>query len=346
MTCSQKLGYLLALAILLPYGLAAAADGTVKFQERANSIEVLIDGKAFTTYYFGPKSPKPYMAPLRSAQGTVVTRGFPMRTDIPGERHDHPHHRGLFFAHGDINGIDFWGEGQPTKASQTVNGVYYPTAGELPTGRTVFQKLDQVKSHGKSGNVKAEFELVGPGGKAMGAETQEYTFSGDASSRTIDCVFTLTANQGVPLKMVDTKEGTFAIRVVNGLTQPNLKMVNSEGKVGVDEIWGKRANWVDYSGEVDGESLGIAIFDNPANIKHPTYWHARDYGLFAVNPFGEHDFYHDPKRDGSVMIVKGESLTLRYRVLIHHGDAAEAQIAAAYTRYAAQQEQLLRVANH
>ena len=103
-------------------------------------------------------------------------------------------------------------------------------------------------------------------------------------------------------------------------------MLNSEGKVGEDEIWGKRANWVDYSGEVDGESLGIAIFDNPANIKHPTYWHARDYGLFAVNPFGEHDFYHDPKRDGSVTIALGESLTLRYRVVIHHGDAAEARL--------------------
>jgi hypothetical protein len=110
-------------------------------------------------------------------------------------------------------------------------------------------------------------------------------------------------------------------------------MLNSEGKVGVKEIWGKRASWVDYSGEVEGESLGIAIFDNPANVKHPTYWHARDYGLFAVNPFGEHDFYNDRKRDGSVTIAKGEALTFRYRVVIHHGDAAEAQIAAAYQSY-------------
>jgi len=161
-TCSQRIGYVLALAILLPHGLAAAADETVKFQKRADSIEVLIDGKAFTTYCFGPKSPKPYMAPLRSAQGTVVTRGFPMRTDIPGERHDHPHHRGLFFAHGDINGIDFWGEGQANKASQTVNGVYYPIAGELPTGSTVFQKLDQVKSHGKTGDCDGGIRTGGP----------------------------------------------------------------------------------------------------------------------------------------------------------------------------------------
>jgi len=334
MTYFQKTGCLIVFAILLPCALLVGADETVKLQKQTDSVEVLIGGKPFTTYYFGPNSPKPYMSPLRSAQGTVVTRGYPMRTDIPGERHDHPHHRALFFAHGNINGIDFWGEAPPTKAVQTAGGVYYPTSGELPTGRTVFEKLEKVKSNGSTGTLEAQFELVGPEGKAIGAETQGYTFSGDASTRVIDCTFTLIANKGVPLKLGDTKEGTFAIRVVNGLTKPGLKMVNSEGKVGVDQIWGKRANWVDYSGNVDGESLGIAIFDNPANIKHPTYWHARDYGLFAVNPFGEHDFYNNPKRDGSVTIAKGKSLTLRYRVVIHHGDAAEAQIAAAYSRYA------------
>jgi hypothetical protein len=325
---------LLVFGLLLPCGLLAAADEKVELQTKPDSVEVLIGGKSFTTYYFGPNSPKPYMAPLRSAQGTVVTRGYPMRTDIPGERHDHPHHRGLFFAHGDINGIDFWGEGTANTKTQTANGVYYPSAGELPTGRTVFQKLDTAASLGRRGTVKAEFRLVGPDGKAIGSETQEYTFRGDAASRIIDCTFTLTADQGVPVKMADTKEGTFAIRVVNGLAAPGLKMLNSEGKEGVDAIWGKRAEWVNYDGTVDGESLGIAIFDSPSNIKHPTTWHARDYGLFAVNPFGEHDFYHDAKRDGSVTIAVGQSLTLHYRVVIHHGDAAEAGVAAAYRRYA------------
>lgn len=333
MTRLQIAGYILAPAILLSGVLLMAADQPVRFEKQKDSVEVFIGGKPFSSYYFGPNSPKPYMSPLRSAQGTIVTRGYPMRTDIPGERHDHPHHRALFFAHGDINGIDFWGEATHTKASQTANGVYYPTAGTLPTGKTEFRKLDEVKAHGQSGTLKAEFELVGPDGKAIGSESQEYTFQGDATSRIIDCTFTLTANKGVPLEMRDTKEGTFAIRVVNGLTKPGLRMLNSEGKVGVDNIWGKRANWVDYDGTVDGESLGIAIFDNPANIKHPTYWHARDYGLFAANPFGEHDFYHDPKRNGSVTIAEGKSLTLRYRVYIHHGDAEQAHVADAYNSY-------------
>jgi hypothetical protein len=334
MTGFQTAIFRLAIATLVSCTFLLAADEKVALQKHADSVDVLIGGKAFTNYYFGPNSPKPYMSPLRTAQGTIITRGFPMRTDIPGEHHDHPHHRALFFAHGDINGIDFWGEGTANKQSQTANGVYYPTAGELPTGTTRFRKLDEVKSQGTTGTLKAEFDLVGPDGKVIGSESQEYTFRGDDSSRIIDCTFTLTADQGVPMKMVDTKEGTFAIRVVNGLSKPGLKMLDSEGREGVNNIWGKRANWVDYDGVVDGESLGVAIFDSPSSFRHPTYWHARDYGLFAANPFGLHDFYNDPKRDGSYTIGVGKSLTLRYRVYIHHGDAAEAHVAEAYNAYA------------
>src|SRR5208283_5257003 len=100
MTCLQKTGYLVGFAILLPSALLVGADDTVKFQKQTNAVEVLIGGKTFTTYFFGTNSPKPYMSPLRTAQGTIVTRGFPMRTDVPGEHRDHPHHRALFFAHG------------------------------------------------------------------------------------------------------------------------------------------------------------------------------------------------------------------------------------------------------
>lgn len=322
--------------LVMPYrSSAAAGDLPVKFERQGDQIAVELGGKPFTTYYFGPESPKPYLHPLRSAEGAIITRGYPMVKNIPGEHTDHPHHRAMFFAHGDIDGIDFWGEGTPSKAQQTAGGKFYSSEA-LPKGRTVFRKLEEMKSRADSGILRALFDLVGPDGKAIGSEAQEYTFRGDDSSRIIDCAFTITANQGTPLKMGDTKEGTFAIRVARALEKPSVNMLNSEGKVGEKEIWGKRADWVDYSGSVSGEDLGVAIFDNPANVKHPTYWHARDYGLFAVNPFGEHDFYNDPKRDGSVTIPAGQSLTLRYRVFIHHGDAAKARVADAYKRYAAE----------
>ena len=326
--------FLFAFLLLFDAALHAAAQVDLKHTD--NHVDVLIGGKPFTTYYFGPEAPKPYLHPLRSAQGTIVTRGWPMVKNIAGESHDHPHHRALFFAHGDINGVDFWGEGTATAAAQTAHGRVYSSE-ELPKGRTVFQRLEAVKGGADSGVLKADFDLVGPEGKPLASEVQEYTFRGDGETRIIDCGITLRADRGVAVKLGDTKEGTFAIRVVKSLEEPQGKMLNSEGKVGEKAIWGKRADWVEYSGTVNGEPLGIAIFDNPSNPKHPTYWHARGYGLFAVNPFGEHDFYNDPKRDGSITIAPGGSFTLRYRVLIHHGKAAAANLAEAYKRYTAGQ---------
>jgi len=327
----RRIATFLALALVLVGVAACGAQAQVELTRHGDQIEVQIGGKPFSTYYFGPESPKPYLHPLRSAAGTIVTRGWPMVKDIPGESHDHPHHRAMFFAHGDINGIDFWGEGTPTQAQQTVKGKVYSSE-NLPKGRTVFTKLDEIEGKGDRATIRAEFNLVGPEGAIIGQETQDYTFRGDEQNRIIDCAFTLHAAE-MPLKLGDTKEGTFAIRVVKALEEPAGRMLNSNGAVGEKEIWGKRADWVDYSGEVAGEKLGIAIFDSPSNIKHPTYWHARGYGLFAVNPFGEHDFYNDPKRDGSVTIPAGGSLTLSYRVYIHRGDAQEAKVAEEYEKY-------------
>ena len=332
---NARMFLLLIIALLGLAPIVVGEELPVKLNRQGARIDVFIGGQPFTSYFFGSESPKPYLHPLRSAQGTTVTRGFPMRKDIPGETADAPHHRGLFFAHGDINGIDFWAEEElGSKTKETVKGVKHSSLA-LPYGRTVLRKLEKMRGGPKSGTIRALFNLVGPDGKVIAQEEQAFTFRGGASTRTIDCEFAIQATNG-PVKMEDTKEGTFAIRLARALQEPDGYMSNSEGAVGEKQIWGKRANWVDYSGTVAGEKLGIAIFDHPSNPKHPTYWHARGYGLLAANPFGEHDFYHDKTRDGSVTIPTGGTMVLRYRVLIHPGDAREAGVAEAYQRYAAQ----------
>lgn len=329
-----RTGLLLISLTLVLCASARSGDLPVELKRSGNQVDVLIGGKPFTTFYFGSEAPKPYLHPLRSAHGIIVTRGFPMRKDIPGESADHPHHRAMYYAHGDINGIDFWSEAQfEEKTTEVAHGVQYTSEG-LPHGRTVFKKLEEMRGGTESGTLRARFNLVGPEGKVIAEETQAFTFRGNETVRIIDCEFTIKG-LGTPVKMGDTKEGTFAIRVVKALEAPNGHMLNSEGSVGEKQIWGKRASWVDYSGSVEGEKLGIAIFDHPSNPKHPTYWHAREYGLFAVNPFGEHDFYNDKIRDGSITIAPGKSLAFQYRVVIHQGDAAEAEVAEAYKRYAA-----------
>jgi len=318
----------LALLALIGFGSAPLnAAASVELKRNGDQIDILIGGHPFTTYYFGATTAKPYLFPLRSAQGTVVTRGFPMASDIPGEDHDEPHQRAMYFAHGDINGYDFWGEAEFPRWSRHSASTF---------GSTVFRELNEMRGGPDSGTLRAEFDLVTSDGQVIAAETQAYGFRGDEHARIIDCEFTIHANHG-PVKIGDTKEGTFAIRVVKALESPPGRMVNSYGARGEKEVWGKRADWVDYYGNVSGEDVGIAIFDGPKNLRHPTYWHARHYGLLAANPFGLKEFLHGRRQDGSCVIADRGSLTLRYRVFIHHGDFHEAKVADSYKQYAAEE---------
>ncbi len=311
-------------------GGAWAAREAVQLTRHGDHISVEIGGRPFTTYDFSPKVAKPYLMPLRSAEGTVITRGFPIGDTVPAAHlHDHnlePHQRPMYFGHGNIDGIDFWGEAAFPKWSD--DSVF---------GRTVFAKIEEMEGGPESGKLRALFHLVGPRGRIIADETQVYVFKGGANTRIIDCEFTITADHGAPVTFGDTKEGTFALRLAQQLNSPPAHMVNSNGGVGEKEVWGKRANWVDYYGKVGSEEVGVAIFDSPGNFRHPTYWHARSYGLFSVNPFGIREFTGDASKDGSWTVRQGKSLILRYRVLIHHGDYRQAGVAQAYQRYAAEQ---------
>ena len=307
-----------ALPLLALAALPLAAQ--VKLTQESDRIQVNIDGKPFTALFLGGEAPKPYLHPLRTANGKIVTRGFPME-DIAGEARDHPHHRGLWYTHGDVNGIDFW-----------MNEANYKGSGKR--GKIVTKKIGEVKSGNKSGTIHAVFEWQEPNGEPLLTEDRTMTFYSDPRLRTIDFDVVFTAVNKV--KFGDTKEGTFAIRLVDALDEKHTgKMVSAEGKAGEKEVWGKRSPWVDYHGQLDGEAVGITIMDHPGNPKHPTYWHSRAYGLFAANPFGEHDFYNDKTKDGSMTLEPGQKMRFRYRVVIHPGDTQSAGVADLYKKYTA-----------
>ncbi|MBI1792489.1 MAG: PmoA family protein [Acidobacteria bacterium] len=316
----MKSSRLLLLAAALP--LAAQ----VKLTQGSDRILIEIDGKPFSALFIGAETMKPYLHPLRSASGKQVTRSYPMEV-VEGESKDHPHHRGLWFTHGEVNGYDFWGNEPSQKGDKK--------------GKIVLKKVAELKSGKKSGSLTASFDWLDPQGKPLLAETRTVVFYSDPTLRTIDFDMTLRAVETA--KFGDTKEGTFAIRLAAGLEEPEKRslpkpartglMVNAEGKKGEKQVWGKRSPWVDYAGELEGEKLGVAIFDHPRNPKHPTYWHSRSYGLFAANIFGEHDFYGDKAKDGSMTLAAGESMRFRYRVVIHPGDAESAGIGAMYKEW-------------
>lgn len=301
--------------ILLAVCLPLAAE--VKISQEQGRIAVEVDGKPFTTFYYGPDTMKPYLHPLRTASGKIVTRQWPMEKNIPGESHDHPHHTGLWFTHGDVNGLDFWANLQ--------KGPKF--------GQVVVDKIQKVKSGKRSGTIEGTFNWLDPSGKPLLREHRIMTFSSDPKTRTIDFDITLTALE--PVKFGDTKEGTFAVRLADAIAEKGGTgtLTNAIGATGMKNVWGKPSPWVDYAGTLDGEEAGIAIFDHPSNPRHPTTWHARDYGLFAANIFGLHDFTSDKSKDGSMSLDPGKSLRFRYRVYIHPGKTADAKLAEEYRSY-------------
>lgn len=299
------------------YGFFAALPGieaAVELKQVEGGVEVAIDDEPFTTYNFDDGE-FPYFYPLRAPGGINVTRHWPMRDGDKDEQRDHRHHRSLWFAHGNVNGLDFW------------------TAGKAPD--IVQTRIVSIESGENEGRLVTENEWRDGDGKMVCSDRRTYIFTGDGDSRSIDFGIVLKAVGG-PVVFADTKEGSMAVRVAPGmrLKGPVARgsILMSNGVAGRN-AWGKRAKWCDYSGPVDGRMLGIAIFDAPTNPRHPSWWHARDYGLCAANPFGISYFEDKPRGSGDYELPKGHELKFDYRILIHDGRLSQAQLEQHYEQW-------------
>jgi len=292
----------------------------VKITELADKLRVEINRQLFTEYNF-KNVPRPYFYPVIGPTGEPIIRHWPMKEglDEGDDKHDHVHQRSLWYAHGEVNGQDFWGEGEKS-------------------GKIVHDRFLKVSSGRKVGIIQSQNKWVAANGEVVCTDTRTHKFYNRARGQIMDFEFTIHASEG-KVVMGDTKEGSMAIRLT-----PTMRL---EGKVGKGHIinseghqdkeaWGKRAAWCDYYGPVKGQVVGVAIFDHPQNPKHPTWWHVRDYGLFAANPFGVHDFENIPKGVGNITIPAGQSLTFRYRFYFHKGDCEQAKVAEYYREYVAE----------
>lgn len=300
----------------------APADQGVKLKETGEGLEVWIDGKLFTTYHT-KSGPRPYCWPLIGPTGETITRDYPMRKDVANEEHDHPHHRSLFFGHLQVSGHDFWSE----KADKSFDLCTHKAFGRIEDG-PVF------------GEFVSEVEWTTDKGAKFCNDVRRMRFYRVADSRLFD--FEIDVKAGAePVIFGDDKDGTFAIRVAGPMSViPKKKapksgtIVNANGDRDID-AWGKRATWCDYYGPLAGGVVGVTFFDHPTNLRHPTYWHVRDYGLFAANPFGVSHFLKDKSQNGSYTIPPGSDLKLLYRVYIHKGETASAHIPERYSAFAA-----------
>jgi hypothetical protein len=314
---------------------AAPSWAQVTITQTAEQLAVDIDGKPFTVFFIGgAKLNRPYLYPLRSASGKIVTRSYPAG-QLPGETTDHPHHAGLFYGHGDVNGYNYWAiQNVPTAPSKL----------DATMGRIVLDRVVSVKSGKESGSVDAVFNWLKPDGKPLLTETRKMTFYAHPELRIIDFEFDFAAVEKVVFR--DTKEGTFALRMATPLDEPPLKpragesgpartgkLTSATGGEREAGVWGKRSPWVDYSGELDGQRVGIVMMDHPGNPRHPTYWHSRGYGLHSINPFGVSDFLNDKSQNGSLTLAPGEHVRFKYRVIVHQG-ASRAKCDELYKDYA------------
>lgn len=178
---------------------------------------------------------------------------------------------------------------------------------------------------GKAGRIEAVCDFITLGGRRDGSVVQRFEADERDGVAWIDVTITVRADAGQALKLGDTEEGSLGFRFADDFREARGAMLrNDAGGQGTKAIWGKRAKWVDYATMRNGKRIGVAILDHPANPRHPTYWHARGYGLNAANPFGVRDFTRDKSQDGKLEIPRGGTARFRYRVAIHEGADPEA----------------------
>jgi len=308
------------ICLFLLFAVSAVAQ-SISIRETDGKLRVEADGKLFTEYHYKDVA-RPYLYPVIGPSGASMTRDWPMK-DTGKDSTDHPHQKGLLYAHGSVNGVDCWSE-------------------QKEFGKTIHEKFLK-----KSPNtISSRNNWVAQDGKVMCADERTLRFHASADARMIDYEITLIASQG-DVTFGDTKEGTMAIRLAETMNLTKTvtdgkkkkkapgdgRIVNSEG-LRDGETWGKRAKWVDYYGPVDGKIVGVAMFDHPKNPCYPTWWHVRDYGLFAANPFGVHDFEKKPAGSGDMKIAAGKSATFRYRFVFHDGDEKQGRVAERYGEFA------------
>ena len=289
----------------------AAAEGVV-LKDAGGKVRVEIGGELFTEYHYQDVA-RPYLYPLIGPGGAGMTRNWPMQP-ATNEPSDHVHHKGLWYAHGSVNGVDCWSE-------------------QKAFGKTVHEKFLELGG----GVIRERCNWVDHEGKVLCSDERTLRFQAQPDVRIVDFAITLIASQG-PVTFGDTKEGSMAIRLPATLSVKGQgaqgHIVTSAGQRDV-AAWGTAAEWVDYHGPVDGKVVGVAIFDAPQNPRHPTTWHVRDYGLFAANPFGLHDFKKSaPKGAGDLKLAAGERATFRYRFVFHTGDEQAGKVAARYREFA------------
>ena len=334
MKITSKLSISLALAVGLTVinsvlVTVVAAEFSIK-QELAGDIAIYIDDHLFTRYVTSDTvTNKCYFWPIIGPGGSKMTRAYPMR-DVAGEKQDHPHHRSVCFGLHSANGFNTWHE----VLTFTKKGKVDPhKAAHL--GHQVHTKVSKAEASGNAATLVVESENVTPNGEVYMLQTRTVDYHvADNGAQVMDIEILLKGIQD-DITIHDMKDSGLTVRVAHSMcvdANEGGRIINSDGDANGD-AWGKRVSWVDFNGPVDGKTMGVAMLNHPDSFRYPTPWHVRNYGLFTANPFALKEVAGE-KDSGDVDLAKGQSITLRHRIIFHAGDEKTAKIAEAWKAYA------------
>ena len=294
-----------------------APSAIVMLTEHQNHLSIKVNDDLLTNYCFGDVPARPYFFPLNAPGGISCTRAYPMISEADGETSDHKHHRSVWIAHGEVNGVDNWSE-------------------EPGHGFTKHGAFNKISNGAVFGGFDSDSIWTDSTGEPLLSQKLELRAWAPVSSsvQLIDFKIELSAAFG-DVFFGDTKEGgILSVRVASELDVPKTgRISNVFGGVNEGETWGKASHWCDYSGLIDGKAVGIAVLDHPRSFRHPTHWHVRNYGLMTANPFG-YSHYTNGMQEGSHLLKSGETLSFKYRMILHRGDVHESGIPQHYLNYA------------
>ncbi len=314
--------------LLLPvYTLAQRNAVTVTPVPGQQKVVIAVGGKAFTEFVYTDTMEKPFLYPIVAANGQSITRGFPWNPQ-PNDPTDHPHHIGLWFNYEKVNGLDFWNNSYAIAADKKKNYGWIRT-----------EKIVETES-GPKGKLVYLANWTDEKKNVLLQEKTTFIFSAGDNVRVIDRTTEFTAVQNVSFP--DAKDGMLGLRVAHELELPqtqtkeykddngnvtkvtapkdastNGNYITSQDKEG-EAAWGTRGNWCMLYGKKGNDMISIAIIDHPGNPGYPTYWHARNYGLFAANPLGQKVF-SEGKENMNYRLLKGQTASFSYRVVIASG---------------------------
>lgn len=305
----------------------SAAQFSVVDNPVEKRIEITINKRFFTQLVYADSIEKPVLYPIMAADGLPITRGFPWNP-APNDPTDHPHHLGLWMNYEKVNGLDFWN-----------NSFAIPADKKHLFGWIRTRKILKAEG-GDKGTIEYLAEWTNQQQQVLLQEKTTLIFHEEKNIRWVDRITNLTA--AIPVSMPDAKDGLLGLRVAHELELPitetkeyadaqgNITKINAVKDASVtgqyltsaglegDEAWGTRGNWCMLYGRRAGTPISITIIDHPSNPGYPTYWHARNYGLFAANPLGQKVFSKGSE-NLNFRLNKGQIVRFQYRVVITSG---------------------------